>query len=71
MKISVDLWIVMVAEIYTFLHGRLERFRNFEKYLDKYPEWKKQVSFHVFKGIGHKEDLAYPAKEILDFIFER
>lgn len=51
--------------------NRLERFKNFEKYLDKYPEWKKQVSFHVFKGIGHKEDLAYPTKEVLDFIFER
>jgi pimeloyl-ACP methyl ester carboxylesterase len=51
--------------------NRLERFRNFEKYLDRYPEWKRQTSFHVFKGIGHKEDLAYPTKEVLDFIFER
>ena len=51
--------------------NRLERFKNFEEYLDKYPEWKKQVSFYVFKGIGHKEDLAYPTKEVLDFIFER
>jgi pimeloyl-ACP methyl ester carboxylesterase len=49
--------------------NRLERFRNFEKYLDAYPEWKRQTSFHVFEGIGHKEDLAYPTKEVLDFVF--
>ena len=49
--------------------NRLERFRNFEKYLDAYPEWKKQTSFHVFKGIGHNEVLAYPTKEVLDFVF--
>jgi pimeloyl-ACP methyl ester carboxylesterase len=49
--------------------NRLERFLNFEKYLDKYPDWKKQTSFHIFKGIGHKEDLAYPTKEVVDFVF--
>ena len=38
-------------------------------YLDAYPEGKRQTSFHVFEGIGHKEDLAYPTKEVLDFVF--
>ena len=50
--------------------NRYERFRNFERYLDKYPEWKKQVSFHVFEGIAHKEDLCYPDPALLDFVFE-
>ena len=49
--------------------NRIERFRNFEKYLDKFPEWKKQVSFHVFEGVGHKEDLCYPDPAVLDFVF--
>ena len=49
--------------------NRLERFRSFEKYLDAYPDWKRQTSFHVFDGIGHQEVLAYPAKEVLDFVF--
>ena len=50
--------------------NRYERFKNFERYLDKYPEWKKQVSFHVFEGIAHKEDLCYPDPALLDFVFE-
>ena len=50
--------------------NRFERFKNFERYLDKYPEWKKQVSFHVFEGIAHKEDLCYPDSALLDFVFE-
>ena len=50
--------------------NRYERFKNFERYLDKYPEWKKQVSFHVFEGIAHKEGLCYPDPALLDFVFE-
>lgn len=50
--------------------NRFERFRNFMRYLERYPEWKKQVSFHVFEGIGHKEDLCYPDPKLLDFVFE-
>ena len=50
--------------------NRFERFKNFERYLARFPEWKKQVSFHVFKGIGHKEDLCYPDKAVLDFVFQ-
>ena len=50
--------------------NRLERFRSFQKYLDRYPAWKRQSSFHVFAGIGHQEDLAYPTKDVLDFVFE-
>ena len=49
--------------------NRLERFHSFAKYLDKYPEWKKQVSFHVFEGVGHQEYLCYPDPVILDFVF--
>ena len=50
--------------------NRFERFRNFERYLGKYPEWRKQVSFHVFEGVGHREDLCYPDPVLLDFVFE-
>ncbi len=50
--------------------NRLERFRNFAKYLEAYPEWRKQVSFHVFEGIGHKETLCYPDPVVLDFVFK-
>lgn len=50
--------------------NRLERFRSFQKYLDRYSAWKRQSSFHVFEGVGHQEDLAYPTKEVLDFVFE-
>lgn len=49
--------------------NRFERFRNFEKYLESYPDWKRQTSFHVFKGLGHNEVIAYPSKEVLDFVF--
>ena len=50
--------------------NRYERFKSFQRYLDKYPEWKKQVSFHVFEGIGHKECLCFPDPALLDFVFE-
>lgn len=50
--------------------NRFERFKNFERYLERYPEWRKQVSFHVFEGIGHKENLCYPDPALLDFVFE-
>ena len=49
--------------------NRLERFRNFARYLDAFPEWKRQVSFHVFEGIAHKEVLCYPDPVVLNFIF--
>ncbi len=49
--------------------NRFERFKNFARYLDAYPEWKKQVSFHVFEGIAHKETLCYPDPVVLDFVF--
>ncbi len=49
--------------------NRLERFRNFARYLDAYPEWKKQVTFHVFEGVAHKETLCYPDPVVLDFVF--
>ena len=49
--------------------NRLDRFRSFAKYIGKYPEWKKQVSFHVFEGIGHQETLCYPDPVVLDFVF--
>ena len=49
--------------------NRLERFKSFARYLDAYPEWKRQVSFHVFEGIAHKETLCYPDPVVLDFVF--
>lgn len=49
--------------------NRFERFKSFERYLDRYPAWKKQVSFHVFEGIGHNESQCYPDPALLDFIF--
>jgi len=50
--------------------NRYERFMNFKSYLDKYPEWKKQVTFHVFEGVAHTEDICYPDTALLDFVFE-
>ena len=38
--------------------------------LFRYPDWKKQVSFHVFEGIAHKEDPCYADPALLDFVFE-
>ena len=51
--------------------NRFERFKSFARYLDAYPEWKRQVSFHVFEGVSHKEALCYPDPAVLDFIFAR
>ena len=48
--------------------NRFERFKDFERYLGRYPEWKRQVSFHVFEGVGHKEDICYADPILLDFI---
>jgi hypothetical protein len=50
--------------------NRFERFRNFERYLDQYPDWKKQVSFRVFEGVGHKAGPCYSDPELIDFVFE-
>ena len=50
--------------------NRFERFKSFARYLDSYPEWRKQVSFHVFEGISHKEALCYPSSAVIDFIFK-
>ena len=49
--------------------NRLERFRNFARYLDAFPNWKRQVSFHIFEGVAHKETLCYPDPVVLDFVF--
>ena len=49
--------------------NRFERFKSFEKYLERYPDWKRQVSFHVFEGLGHKEDDAFPDPAVMRFIF--
>ncbi len=49
--------------------NRFERFKSFARYLDAYPDWKRQVSFHVFEGISHKEALCYPDPVVVDFIF--
>ena len=50
--------------------NRYERFKSFARYLDRYPDWKKQVSFHVFECIAHKEDPCYADPALLDFVFE-
>ena len=49
--------------------NRYERYLNFKRYLERYPEWKRQVSFHTFEGVGHKEDICYADPALLDFIF--
>lgn len=49
--------------------NRFERFKSFERYLEDFPAWKRQVSFHVFEGLGHKEDKAYPDPVVMKFIF--
>ena len=50
--------------------NRLERFKYFERYIDKYPEWKKCVSFHVIEGAAHKTLPCYLEPALLDFLFE-
>ncbi len=49
--------------------NRLARFRSFARYLEAFPEWKRQVSFHVFEGVAHQETLCYPDPALLDFVF--
>lgn len=49
--------------------NRLARFNNFARYLEAFPEWKRQVSFHVFEGVAHNEALCYPDPVLLDFVF--
>lgn len=51
--------------------NRLKRFLRFKKSLEAYPEWLRQSSFHVFTGVGHKEDLCYPDPCLLDFILDK
>lgn len=47
--------------------NRYDRFLNLEKYLDQYPEWKKNVSFYTFKGIAHESSKAYRDSNLLRF----
>ena len=48
--------------------NRYERFRNMEKYLDRYPAWKANVSFHTFEGMAHEGGRAYQDSTLLEFI---
>ena len=48
--------------------NRYERFRNFEKYLKRYPSWAKQVSFHAFENLGHQGNVAYADPALIEFI---
>ncbi len=48
--------------------NRYERFLNFKEYLKQYPAWERQVSFHVFKGMGHENANAHSSKPLIDFI---
>ena len=50
--------------------NRYARFKSFERYLEKYPDWKRMVSFHTFEGLGHDECRAYPDPALLDFVFK-
>jgi hypothetical protein len=47
--------------------NRYERFRNFEKYLSRYPAWAEQVSFHAFEGVAHNSMAAYTSREFAEF----
>ncbi len=50
--------------------NRYMRFRNFERYVARYPEWAARVSFHAFAGIGHKTVLAHTDPAFIAFVVE-
>ena len=47
--------------------NRYERFRNFEAYLKRYPDWARKVTFHAFDGLGHDTRKAHSDKAFVDF----
>ncbi len=47
--------------------NRYERFRNFEKYVSRYPSWAAQVTFHAFEGLAHNSLAAYTSREFAAF----
>ena len=44
--------------------NRFDRFLNFAKYIERYPEWSKMVSFHPYLGLKHEWFRAYE-REVL------
>ena len=50
--------------------NRYERFRNFEKYLKKYPKWAGQVSFHDIPGVGHDSRPAYSDGAFVEYVLK-
>lgn len=50
--------------------NRFDRFNNFRKYLEGFPEWSKQVSFYVFEGLGHKSAVAHRDPAFIAFALE-
>ncbi len=48
--------------------NRYERFRNLETYVQRYPEWARQVTFHAFEGVGHKTVIAHTDPAFIDFV---
>ena len=50
--------------------NRLARFQSFRESLAAHPGWRRQSSFHTFRGVGHREELCYPDPDLLDFVFD-
>lgn len=48
--------------------NRLERFRNFQKYLKAFPAWEKQVTFKVLPHLGHNNRLAHMDPDLISFL---
>jgi dienelactone hydrolase len=48
--------------------NRFERFRGFERYLERFPAWARQVSFHPIDGVGHNTVVAHCIPEFVDFV---
>jgi hypothetical protein len=51
--------------------NRYARFRNFEAYLKRYPEWARQVSFHAFEGLDHNTAKAHASDAFIAFALGR
>ena len=50
--------------------NRFDRFNNFRKHVERFPEWAKQVSFHVFEGLGHDSAAAHRDPAFIAFALE-
>lgn len=48
--------------------NRYDRFLRFRDYLGRFPDWNRQVSFHILRGLGHEYVRAYAQPELVGFL---